>query len=311
MQTLHRAPFPPLLVLAIGILIASTASIMIRYAQAEAPSLVIAAYRLTIASLLLAPIAASRRREELAVLTRKELGLAVLSGLFLALHFATWISSLKYTTVASSAVLVATIPLWVALISPFTLKEPMNRLAKTGMLLALAGGFIVALSDTCVWSGIGLRCPSPSEFFNGRAFLGDLLALAGALMGASYLLIGRSLRAKMSLLSYIFVVYSMAAVVLLMISLGAGLPAFGYSAQTYLWFILLALGPQLLGHTSFNWSLRYVSAGYVSISLLGESIGSTILAYLLLGEAPAVVKVFGAILILAGIYIASQSEKNA
>jgi drug/metabolite transporter (DMT)-like permease len=98
--------------------------------------------------------------------------------------------------------------------------------------------------------------------------------------------------------------------VLVTISLGAGLPAFSYPAQTYLWFILLALGPQLLGHTSFNWSLRYVSAGYVSISLLGEPIGSTVLAYLLLGETPAVIKIFGAILILAGIYTASQSEKN-
>jgi drug/metabolite transporter (DMT)-like permease len=304
----NRQPaFPPLLVLAFGILAVSAASIFIRYAQEYAPSLVIAAWRLALASLILAPVALGARWTELSRLNRRQLGLAGLSGLFLALHFATWISSLEYTTVASSVVLVSTVPLWVALLSPIVLKEPITRLMLAGMFLALAGGAVVGVSDVCSWNG-GLVCPSPGEFLHGQAFLGDLLALAGAIAAAGYLLIGRNLRASVSMLSYIFVVYSIAAVVLIVIMKVAGLQAFGYPSITYVWFLALALFPQLIGHSTYNWALGYLSAAYVSIALLGEPIGSTILAFILLKETPTPMKIAGAILILAGIYLASISE---
>jgi drug/metabolite transporter (DMT)-like permease len=286
-------------------------SIFIRYAQAYAPSMVIAAYRLTLAALLLAPLAVLRHRKELRALSRGELALGLLSGIFLAFHFATWITSLEYTTVASSVVLVSTTPLWVALLSPFTVRERLTRPILIGMMLALIGGTIVGLSDSCAWSGAGLLCPSLRDFIRREAFLGDLLALAGAIMGASYLLIGRRLRGKMSLLSYIFVVYGMAAVVLVVIMLVARQQPTGYPAPAYLWFVLLALVPQLVGHSTFNSALRYLSVAFVSITLLGEPIGSTILAYLLLEEIPSALKIFGAILILAGIYAASRSENPA
>jgi drug/metabolite transporter (DMT)-like permease len=142
----------------------------------------------------------------------------------------------------------------------------------------------------------------------GRAFLGDLLALAGAMFAAAYVIIGRKLRVNITLLSYIFLVYGAAAILLVILMLFTGGSAFGYPPITYLWFLLLALIPQLLGHSSFNWALKYVSAAYVSITLLGEPIGATILAYFLLDEAPTTVKVFGAILILTGIFIASRVE---
>lgn len=303
-----KPPIPPVLVVIFGILAVSTASVFIRYAQAEAPSLVIAAWRLTIATLVLLPVALLRKRDELGALTRKEWGLALLSGVFLALHFATWITSLEYTTVASSVVLVSTTPLWVALLSPFALKERVGRMVIIGMLLALAGGAIVGLSDTCSWTASKLVCPALSEFVQGEAFLGDLLAVAGAMAGASYLLIGRRLRAGMSLVSYIFVVYGMAAVTLVVIMFAAGLSPFGYSPTTFVWLILLALVPQLLGHSSFNWALGYLSAAYVSITLLGEPIGSTVLAYFLLSETPSIVKIVGGVLILAGIFVASLRE---
>ena len=303
-----RPPVPPQLAILVGILAASTASIFIRFAQAEAPSLVIAAWRLSLATLVLLPIALRTKRLELRSLSRTELGLALLSGFFLALHFATWISSLEYTTVASSAVLVATIPLWVALLSPFVLKERVGRLVLIGMLLALAGGVIVGLSDVCrLQSGLPV-CPSLSQFVQGQAFLGDLLAVAGAIAGAAYLLIGRRLRARLSLVSYVFVVYGMAAVTLVIFMFAAGLSPFGYSPATFLWFALLALVPQLIGHSTFNWALGYLSAAFVSITLLGEPIGSTILAYFLLAETPPLLKVLGGVLILAGIYIASLRE---
>ena len=133
-----RPAVPPILALAFAILAVSTASIFIRLAQEHAPSLVIAAGRLTLATLILAPIAWTQKRAELRSLSRSELGLALLSGFFLALHFATWISSLEYTTVASSVVLVSTVPLWVALLSPVLLKEPVTRLVLAGMALAAA-----------------------------------------------------------------------------------------------------------------------------------------------------------------------------
>jgi drug/metabolite transporter (DMT)-like permease len=234
--------------------------------------------------------------------------LALLSGFFLALHFSTWITSLEFTSVASSVVFVSTAPLWVALLSPFTLREPVTRFVLIGMLLALVGGGIIGLSDTCAWSGLSFSCPPLAEFVRGRAFLGDLLALAGALAAAAYLIIGRRLRAKMALIPYIFVVYGMAAVVLVILMIGARASPLGYSPVTYLWFLLLALIPQLLGHSTYNWALRYISAAYVSITLLGEPVGSTLLAYFLLKETPTVMKIFGAILILAGIFIASKNE---
>jgi len=306
----HRPPIPPLLALAFAILSVSTASIFIRYAQVYAASLVIAAYRLTLASLLLAPIALVRYRAELLALKRGELRLALISGLFLAIHFATWITSLEYTTVASSVVLVTTTPLWVAILSPFTIKEPLRFLVKIGMVMALIGGIIVGVSDSCDWGRGGLDCPVFSEFIRGKAFLGDLLALAGAFMGAGYILIGRRLRRDMSLVSYIFLVYGMGAGVLLVIVMAARYPLFSYPIPAYIWFVLVALVPQLLGHSTFNWALRYVSAAYVSISLLGEPVGSTILAYFLLQEIPTPLKIFGAILILTGIYVASRSERR-
>lgn len=306
----RRPAVPPLLAISFGILAVSTASIFIRYAQEDAPSLVIAAFRLAIATLVLSPLTLTRHRAELKALTRQEAILALLSGSFLALHFATWISSLEYTSVASSVVLVSTTPLWVALLSPFTIKEPLRRAVIFGLILALIGGTIVGLSDACVLQNSGITCPAMADFLKGDAFIGDLLALAGAVMGASYILIGRQLRGNVSLITYISVVYGMAAVVLVLIMFAAGQSPWGYPPQTYLWFVLLALIPQLLGHSTFNWALGYLSAAYVSITLLGEPIASTILAYFLLQETPSDVKLIGAILILAGIYIASRSETS-
>ncbi len=308
-STLKQPPVPPLLALSFGILAVSTASIFIRYALGYAPALVVAAYRLTIATLVLAPLALIRYRKELGSFHRKEILLALCSGIFLSIHFATWITSLELTTVASSVVFVTTTPLFVALLAPVFLKEKLTRLVVFGMLLALAGGIVVGLSDSCTWQAFKLTCPPPSQFIREKAFLGDLLALAGAVAASFYVMLGRRLRSKMSLVSYIFVVYGMAAVGLVFLVLGSGETPWNYPAPAYLWFILVALVPQLIGHTTFNWALGYLSAAFVSITLLGEPIGSTILAYLLLKETPTIFKVFGAILILAGILIASRSEQ--
>jgi drug/metabolite transporter (DMT)-like permease len=271
--------------------------------------LVIAAFRLTFASLILAPIALTRHRAELRGLTRRELLLALFSGTFLALHFATWITSLEYTTVASSVVLVSSSPLWVALLAPLVLRERLTRPVLIGMLLALTGGVVIALSDSCTWQN-GLNCPSLAEFIKGEAFFGNFLALAGAWMVAGYLLIGRRLRAKMSLVLYIFVVYSIAAIVLIVIMFAAGETPLGYPPMIYIWMLLLALIPQLIGHSTYNWALRYVPAALVAVTTLGEPIGSTVLAYFILRETPTWIKLGGAAMILAGIWLALKAEKS-
>jgi|WetSurSiteA1Bulk_404760.scaffolds.fasta_scaffold26564_2 drug/metabolite transporter (DMT)-like permease len=288
-----------------GILAVSTASIFIRVAQGYAPSLVIAALRLTFASLIIAPIALSKHRVELASLKKRDLLLGLVAGIFLALHFATWITSLEYTTVASSVVLVTTTPLWVALLSPLVLKEPITRPVIWGMLLALLGGLVIGFSDACRWEN-GLICPSTEEFFQGQAFWGDFLALVGAWMAAGYLLIGRRLRSKISLIPYIFVVYGMAAIILLVIMFSSGESALHLPPQAYFWILLLAIFPQLIGHSTFNWALKYLPASLVSITLLGEPIGSTILAFIILDEVPSTFELMGAALILIGIYLASR-----
>ncbi len=299
-------PVPASIAIFFGILAVSTASIFIRFAQESVPSLVIAAYRLGLASLILSVPALARNRVELQGLGKRRAWLALLSGFFLAIHFASWITSLEYTSVASSVVLVTTTPLWVALLSPLVLREPIQRPVVVGLVIALIGGTVVGISDTCPVTSAGIACPPLTEFAGGRAFLGDLLALLGAFMAAGYMLIGRSLRPGLSLLSYIFTVYGTAAVVLLGLVFAFRLPLFGYPPEAYLWMLALAVIPQLIGHSTFNWALRYLPAAFVSITLLGEPIGSTILAFFILSEVPNLPKLAGGALILLGIYIASR-----
>ncbi len=293
----HRSSVPPILGILVGIAAVSSASILIRFAQREAPSLAIAAARLTLASLILMPLALTRYRVEYRKLTRADGWLAVFSGIFLALHFATWISSLEYTTVASSVVLVSASPLFVAIASWLFLQEKAGRRVILGLGVALAGGVIVGLTDR----GGVMR----------NALLGDVLALGGALAVTGYWIIGRRLRARLSLVPYIAIVYGTAAVTLVLMTGVAQQTFVGYSPPVYLCFLLLALGPQLLGHSSFNWALAHLPATFVSVATLGEPIGSTILAYLILRETPTPLKIVGAALILVGIIIVSHKTAES
>ncbi len=326
MQPDPRPRVSPYAAIVVGILAVSTASIFVRYAQEDVPSLVIAMYRLSLATLFLAPAALFGDRQVLRALGRDDLKLISLSGVFLAFHFAAWITSLQFTSVASSVVLVTTTPLWVALVSPLVLGERLTRRAATGMFLALAGGIIIGLSDACRMEAGGLVCLSTNDLANGGALWGNFLALVGAWMAAGYLLVGRKVRAKLPLIPYVFLVYGVAALVLVGLVLASyawlhtrGLAAgmtvrdvfFGYPLQAFVWLVLLAAVPQLLGHSIFNWALAYLPATFVAVTLLGEPVGSTILAYFLLEEAPTAPKMIGAILILAGILLATQPVRSS
>lgn len=310
MEIKKRPLVNPIIAILFAILAVSTASIFIRYAQQSVSSLVIAAYRLAIATVVLSPFVLTKKKDELKGIHRKGILFALLSGAFLAFHFASWITSLKFTTVASSAVLVSTVPLWVALLAPFTIHESVTKPLLIGLVLSLIGVVIVGFSDVCKISATGLICPTLDELIGGGAFVGDALALTGALMGAGYVLVGRYLRANLSALSYVFIVYGMAAILLVIGVFISGQKFFGFPLSAYIWLILLALVPQLLGHSIYNWALGYLSATFVSITLLGEPIGSTVLAYFLLNEMPSMLKLFGAVFIFVGIYLASKVEEK-
>lgn len=285
-------PFPPFLALLIGILAASTASVFIRLAQSEAGPLAVAAWRLTLATLVLAPFALARRRTELAGMTRREWALALGSGLLLAVHFATWIGSLYFTSVAASVVVVSTSPLWVAVGSHLFLRERLTRWTVIGLVVALAGSTVIGLGDL----GEGTH-----------RLTGDALALAGALSVAGYFLIGRRLRTRLSLLGYVFPVYGTAAVALLVSAAAGRVAMSGYSALTWASLLMLALLPQIVGHSSLNYALRHLTATYVTLAVLGEPIGSTLLAWALLGESPTLPTLLGGALILVGIVVAGRT----
>jgi drug/metabolite transporter (DMT)-like permease len=308
----ERRPIPPLLGLAIGVMASSTASIFIRFAQVSVGSLVIAAYRLGIATLVLLVILTFRKDASLTEIRGRSLRLAFGAGVLLAVHFATWVSSLEYTTVASSVVLVSTAPLFVALLTPIFLKEAVAPSLRYAIALSILGTLLVAMSDSCL-SADKFQCPPIEKFLNGPALKGDLLALGGAISGAGYMLIGRKLRGKISLLPYISVVYGIAALVLVLLAAIAGQKAIGFPPSMYLWFALLAIFPQLVGHSSINWALRFLTAVYVSITLLGEPIGSTLLAFFIFREQPTWLMLVGSVLILSGIVSASlrsQQDKS-
>lgn len=287
-----------------GILFVSTASIFIRFAQAEASSIVIAAVRLLIASVVLVPIAVTRYQQEWLLLNSKDLVKGFLSGLFLALHFATWITSLQLTSVASSVVLVTTTPLWVALLSPLVLREPIRKTVLIGLLISVSGGVIVGLGNACDFSQGTLRCQA--QILNGDTMLGNFLALFGAWMAAGYMIMGRQLRKKMNTIPYTALVYGVAALILLVVVLIRTEPVLSYSGETYIWLLAIGIFPQLLGHSLFNWALKYLSAAYVSLTLLGEPIGTIVLAMIFLRESPTPIEGVGAVVIMAGIVIGTM-----
>jgi len=305
-----RLPVSPKFVLGFGIIAVSTASILIRFAQNEAPSIVIAAYRLGLATLILAPFAIKRSWIELHKLDRKQIRDLILAGIFLAFHFSAWIKSLELTTITSSVVLVTTTPLWVAIFSPLTLKERTRDEVWIGLSLAIIGGSIVGFKDACQFSSSGLICAGFQGMISETALPGNALALFGAWMAAGYMITGRRVRPNLSLISYTFIVYGLAAVLLHLFVGFSGQSMLGYSPETYLWFLLLGIIPQILGHSSFNWALRYLPAAFVSLALLGEPVGTTILAVVILREIPTFIEIAGGVLILFGIYLASRGEKS-
>jgi drug/metabolite transporter (DMT)-like permease len=280
--------------LVLGVLAVSASAILIRLA--EAPPLATGFYRNAMAAAIVVPLVLVRHRGELRALTGRQWAVAVLSGAVLAAHFALWIPSLDYTSVAASTVLVTTGPVWVALLSRITIGERVTRRAAIGIGLSLAGAIVISGADFGA---------------SARSLFGDLLALGAAVAAAAYILAGRGLRPRVSLLMYVGIVYTVASAILGLAMLVTGTPFAGYEPEVWGLFALMTLGPQILGHTVFNYLLAHVEASVVAIAVTAEPVGASLMALVLFAEAPSVPEIAGGALILAGIYVAVAAQARA
>jgi drug/metabolite transporter (DMT)-like permease len=274
---------------AVGVLAVSAAAILIRLA--EAPAIAVAFWRCALGAALLLPPALMRRER---FPRGRDLYVGVASGVALGAHFGFWISSLDHTSVAASVVLVSTQPVFVGILAYLLFGERTSPLSFAGILAALAGTAVIAGDDSV----------------GSAALLGNALALVGAVTIAIYVLIGRSSRTGgIGVLPYSVVVYSAAALALLPVALLFEVRLWGYSGETWLWLWAITLGPQIMGHTVFNWALRYVEASVISGTILAEPVVSALLAWLILSEKPGVATVVGGAVVLFGLFLLLRGRR--
>jgi drug/metabolite transporter (DMT)-like permease len=283
-----RPTVSPTGALVVAVLAISWAGPLVRFTAA--PALAVSAWRLLISVAFIAVVLLIRGTP-MPRLARRDWLFAVAAGLFLALHFWSWIASISLTTVSSSVVLVSTQPVFVALLSGILLRERATPRQWAGIAVAVTGAVVIAWGDFAL---------------GPTAILGDALALAGAVFVSIYYVIGRRLRLQVDLWWYIFIIYGIAALALvLVIAAMPGVPLTGFPARDWLVFAALAAGPMMLGHTAVNYALRYVRAYIANLAILGEPIGATIIAWLLpsIAEVPGPQTIAGGVLILAGIAV--------
>ena len=282
------------LVMGVGLVAVSLSAIFIRLA--DAPGVVVAAYRMVLASLILLPW--TLRALKRTPLTRQNAGYALLAGLLLGIHFATWISSLSFTSVAASTSLGTTTPVWVALSSWLVLGFAPSFTTLLGMLVAILGGALIGFGG-----GVAEASSAP--------FAGNMLALAGAVAAAAYLLLGRAAQNRgLGLQAYIGVAYGVAALSLVPLPLLLGLSYTAYSSETFFWILLLALIPQLIGHTSYNYAVKHLDPAVVATVILLEPIGASVLALTLFAEVPPLPTLIGALVLLTGVAITARNNRD-
>ncbi len=286
--------FKPYLALIIGALSVSTSAILVKWAQA--PAAVIAFYRLFFTVLLMTPFFIPYLRE-LPTISKRDWLFSTVSGVLLAFHFILWFESLNYTSVTSSVVLVTLQPLFAFIGGYVFFKEKLTIGAFLSGMLAIVGSMIISWGDFQV---------------SGKALLGDILALLACMMVTGYWLFGQDLRKRLSLMTYTYVVYGVSSITLLLYVLVFRYPLLSYGKTDWLCFILLAIVPTLLGHSLMNWSVKWVSAATISMSILFEPVGSAILAYFLLGEIIQPSQWIGGVFILTGIgaYLWGENRKR-
>ncbi|RLG49636.1 MAG: hypothetical protein DRO00_09750 [Thermoproteota archaeon] len=282
-QTKHK-----LALLIVAVVVSSTSSILTRLSSA--PSLIIAFYRLGIASIIMGFLAIPSANQ-LLELNKSQIAALIVSGLSLALHFWSWIGSLKLIPVATSIVLVDSAPISAGIMSKLILREPPSKREWLGIFLGVVGALIV----------VG----KPQR---GGSLFGAVLALIGSIAFSIYLISGRYLRKVLDTIPYAASVYGVAFLILLVITVGSNIQIFGYNTREVLIFFALAIGPSCLAHTSYNYALKHLKAHGVSIAILGEPIGATLLAWILLDEPPGIGVVLGGLLIIVGSILTLKEE---
>ncbi len=283
-------PYIPVM---IGVISVSASAIFVKLTSA--PSGIIAFYRLFFSVLLMVPVFLPNYLSELRFLTKKDWLFSALAGIFLAFHFILWFESLNYTSVASSTVLVTLQPLFAFVGTYFFFKERISWKAVLSGLAAVGGSIMISWGDFRM---------------SGAALYGDFLALVASALITFYLLLGQNVRKRISLVTYTFVVYFMSSVALFLYVLVEKQPLFPYKASDWLFFILLAIVPNLMGHTLFNWSLKWLSTSIISVAILFEPVGATILAYFFLHERTIWTQIVGGIIVISGITLFALDEKK-
>jgi drug/metabolite transporter (DMT)-like permease len=266
----------------------------------QVPAIIIAFYRMAIATLLLMPAAVVIKRRELAAFAGRDIALLIAGGFFLAVHFGSWITSLKYIPIATSVVLVNSHPLFVVVASYLFLGERPRARSLAGTLLGLAGMLVISRE--------GLMSARQGQ--SPTALMGDALAVIGALAIVGYFIVGRKARATMSLLGYATPLYAVCSIFLLAWAVITGSRLAPYRPIEWTYFVLLAVVPTILGHTVFNWALRHVRASAISVTFLGEPVVAGFLAYLVFGQRPQLETYVGGAMILCGIYLTTSTKSE-
>jgi len=285
------------LVLGLGVVSFTFSPILVRWASA-APGVAVAVWRTTLAVLLLAPVAWRRIRPAVRAFSWRDIALIVGAGVLLGVHFLAWIVSLYHTTVASASVLVTTSPIFLVVLGFIVLNERLSWTTVAAICVSVVGAALIGVGDA---RGVGVG-PNP--------LWGNSLALAASLFASLYLLIGRVVRQQVSWLAYVFPLYSVAALTTLGAAWMRGVPLFGYEAGFYGLCLLMAIGPQILGHGSFNYALHYFPAALVGMLALLEPVGSSALAFVLFGEVPNALAITGMLVVLGAVGVVVWNERQ-
>lgn len=290
---MEKPKIHPYIPIFIGVISVSLSAIFVKLANAEAG--VIAFYRMFFSVLIMAPLFFWKYSNEIKELRIRDWLFSSIAGIFLAFHFILWFESLNYTSVASSTVLVTLQPLFAFIGTYFFFKENITLKTIFAGVIAIAGSILIS------WGDFKL---------SGTAFYGDMLALIACALVTAYFLFGQDVRKRLSLVTYTMLVYAVSTITLLIYVLIKG-ESFGpYSTMDWIWFILLAIVPNLFGHTLFNWSIKYVSTNVVSIAILFEPIGAAILALLIFKEYLIATQIIGGFIVIVGILLFVVDEKK-
>jgi drug/metabolite transporter (DMT)-like permease len=284
----------PYLALAIGVISVSTSAILVKFSSS--PSGVIAFYRLFLSVLLLLPLFLTRYVAELRLITKRDWIYSMIAGIFLALHFILWFESLNYTSVASSTVLVTLQPLFAFIGTYFIFKEKISFMTIISGVIAIVGSAIISWGDFRI---------------SGSALFGDFLALFACALVTVYLMFGQTVRKRLSLITYTFIVYSFSSITLFLYVIIRNESFIPTQSSDWLYFFLLALIPTLLGHSLFNWTLKWISTSTISMAILFEPVGAIILAYYLLDEGLIWSQIIGGLIVIGGISLFVLDERKA